>query len=959
MVERVKGQRIYRDYKPDWHFYIDDANGSHKTIYGTKVKQIRPGSIAERHTMMKQYDKKWESDINAVFRTLEQEYGSNTTPDLHVAFFDIETDFDRKRGYSSPQEAFTEITSIAVYMQWIEAMVCFAVPPKTLTWEEAQAIAKEVGDEVILFKTESEMLKAFLDIIEDADVLSGWNSEMYDIPFVINRIIKTLGKVETRKMCLWGEAPKMRMVERNGKESQTYDLIGRISIDYMMIYKKYSYEERHSYALNAIAEAELGQQKVAYDGTLDQLYNHDFKKFLEYNIQDTALLDQLDKKLKYIDLCNTLAHDNCVLIPTTMGTVATIDQAVLIEAHSHNLVVPDKKRGFGQSEHLRAAGGWVATPKKGLHKWIGSSDLNSLYPSVIRALNMSPETIVAQIDLSMTNDTVAEFVAAKPSNSFSGWWNDRFNPLEMENYFEDDNANKMTLKFENGTDYEVTGAELRKIIFESGEPWQISANGTVFRTDIEGIIPRLLSRWYSERKILQGNVWNYNTLSDNAKIRGVQVPADLFTNDLIDKNVHHAIATDEGQVYKADRLEKLVEEGHTKRVTEYMNQHSLMVKDGKAIHTDQAELKGIISFWDKRQLVKKILLNSAYGALLNEGSRFFDHRIGQSTTLTGRTITRHMAAKTNEFITGVYDEYGDAIIYGDTDSSYFSAYPSLKDDIESGNIPWTKESIAEIYDSISDEVSNTFPVFLLDKFNIPIDRTDGVIKSGREIVAETGLFIKKKRYAALVYDDEGTRRDVGGSIGKVKAMGLDLRRSDTPKFIQDFLMELLVDTLTEKGEDHIVEKVKEFKIKFVDMPPWKKGSPKGVNNLTLYKQRVEDANAARTAGKRVMLAVPGHVRASLNWNMMLDVMKDNETTRIVDGQKISICKLKENPTLMKSIAYPTDIIHLPDWFLELPFDEDLMLETLVNKKVSNLLSVLKWDFSKTDPADALFDDLFG
>ena len=162
------------------------------------------------------------------------------------------------------------------------------------------------------------------------------------------------------------------------------------------------------------------------------------------------------------------------------------------------------------------------------------------------------------------------------------------------------------------------------------------------------------------------------------------------------------------------------------------------------------------AFWDKRQLVKKINLNSLYGAILNPGCRFFDQRIGQSTTLTGRAIAKHMSAEVNKVITGKYDHVGDSIIYGDTDSVYFSAYPVLKEDIDKGSIPWGKENVIKLYDQICEEANETFPKFMQEAFHCPKARSD-VIAAGREIVAESGLFITKKRYAALIYDNEGER----------------------------------------------------------------------------------------------------------------------------------------------------------------------------------------------------------
>jgi DNA polymerase elongation subunit (family B) len=358
VVERVNGKRVYKEYQPDYHFYMNDLRGSFKSIYGDTVKKVVPRTFGEKQKLMKGMSgnvKKWETDVDPIFRCIEQNYQHAETPHLNVAFFDIETSFNKESGWSEASEAENYITSISIYLQWLEEIICLAVPPETLTWDDAQKIADEVGS-VILFKTEGEMLQAFMDVIEDADVLSGWNSETYDIPYVVNRIKKVLGKHEARKLCLWEQEPKVREFERGGRTQNTYDLLGRVHIDYLQLYKKYNYEERHSYALNAIAEAELGESKVAYEGTLDELYSDDFKKFLEYNIQDTRLIDKLDKKLQFIDLANSIAHANCVMIQTVMGAVAVTDQAVLVEAHGKNLVCPDKKHGKDETS-TRAAGG--------------------------------------------------------------------------------------------------------------------------------------------------------------------------------------------------------------------------------------------------------------------------------------------------------------------------------------------------------------------------------------------------------------------------------------------------------------------------------------------------------------------------------------------------------------------------------------------------------------------------
>ena len=372
--------------------------------------------------------------------------------------------------------------------------------------------------------------------------------------------------------------------------------------------------------------------------------------------------------------------------------------------------------------------------------------------------------------------------------------------------------------------------------------------------------------------------------------------------------------------------------------------------------------KAQVEFWDKRQLVKKINLNSLYGAILNPGCRFFDQRIGQSVTLTGRTITKHMASVTNQIMTGEYDHQGKSIIYGDTDSVYFSAYPMVKQDVKSGALPWTKESVIELYDNVAEEVNKSFPSFMQKATNVPRENGE-IIKGGREMVASKGLFITKKRYAALIYDLEGNRQDVD-KPGKLKAMGLDLKRSDTPDFVQDFLSDILLQVLTGVDKKEILGAIQEFKRKFADRPGWEKGTPKRVNNLTKYVQDIEKYKRATARmgngganGKIKKPVMPGHVRASINWNTMRDAYKDLYSLPIMDGQKVIVCKLKANPMNFTSIAYPIDELNIPRWFKELPFDHDGMEQSIIDQKVSNLMSELGWDLESTKTS-TVFESLF-
>ncbi len=856
IVERIKGQRVYKESPATYVFYYDDPKGKHRNIYGNPVSRFSTRNFKEFHKELKIQSNKtiFESDINPIVRHLEANYLDQDAPKLHVAFLDIEVDFDKDNGFSSPAEALTKITAITVYLNWLDQLITLAIAPPS--WKDRGEEITSAFDNTFLFEDEGLMISTFLDLIDDADILTGWNSEGFDIPYLVNRTSRVLSKDDTRRYCLWGLYPKKREYEKFGNTQITYDTIGRVHIDYLELYRKYTYEERHSYRLDAIGEYEVDETKTVYEGTLDQLYNNDFKKFIEYNRQDVALLVKIDNKLKFLDLANELAHANTVLLPTTMGAVAVTEQAIINEAHQRGLVVPNRAKRL-TDESTQAAGAYVAYPKKGLHDWIGAVDINSLYPSAIRAMNMGPETIIGQVRQSMTQQMIESRMGQK--KSFAEAWEGEFGAKEYQAIINKDPGIELIVDWEGKGAEILSAAQIYKIIFDSNKPWCISANGTIFTQEVEGIIPGLLSRWYKERKEMQAKLKESTTKEDQ-------------------------------------------------------------------------------DFWDRRQLVKKINLNSLYGAILNPGCRFFDQRIGQSTTLTGRSIAKHMASKINELLAGEYDHVGKAIIYGDTDSCYFSAFPIYKESIDNGEIEWDKERVIELYDAIADAVNESFPDFMYSAFHVPHAK-GALIKAGRELVASKGLFITKKRYAVLNYDKEGKRLDVDGKPGKIKAMGLDLKRSDTPVFIQEFLQQVLTKVLTGEDQEDVIKYINEFKEKIASKPSYEKGTPKRVNNLTKFQKEEERLGRAN---------MPGHVRAALNWNRLRDMNGDKYSLKIMDGQKIIVCKLKDNPLGYTSVAYPIDEMHLPQWFLELPFDVAEMEKTIIDAKLDNLIGVLEWDMSRTD-----------
>ena len=876
VIERVNGKRIYNSFPIDYSFYYSDPNGQYKTIYNTLVSRTEPKTSSEFHKELARLNtcRVWESDINPIFKCLAQHYRHQNAPELHIAFFDIEVDFNRIKGYAPIEDPFSAITAITLRQQWNETLITLALRPRTYTPEKAAEIAAKF-ENTFIFDNEIELINAFLDLIEDADIISGWNSEGFDLPYLINRIGRIMSKDDTRRLCLWGELPKEKELEKYGKVLKTYDLIGRIHLDSMEVYRKFTYEERHSYSLNAIAEYEIKQSKTPYAGSLDKLYYEDFEKFIEYNRQDVMLLDGLDSKLKFLDLLNEVAHNTTTLLPTCMGTVQVVDQAIINRAHDLGMVVNNKKKikfiikTDDDTPEDTAAGAYVAYPKIGIHDWVGVIDIMSLYPSTIRALNMGLETIIGQIRPTITDAFIKEKMSER-NMTFAHAWEGQFGSLEYQAVMDHRLGVELTIDWEmSNTSDTMSADECYELIFNSGQPWMLSGNGTIFRYDTKAIIPTVLSEWYSARQDFQ--------------------------------------------------------------------------KKQKEAANAKEEL-----FYKRRQHVQKILLNSLYGALLSPSCRFHDKRVGQSVTLTGRLICKHMNSFVNENITGEYDHCGTGICYSDTDSSQFSAWPTLKPMVDKKEITWDEKAAVKLYTAIGEKVNLSFTDFMRQTFNCP-EEFGSLIKASCESVGYRGLYIAKKRYAILNYYVDGKFLPEP----KLKPMGLDLRRSDTPVICQKFLESLVITFLKEGNDQKIIDMINEFKNKFKMLPLHEQGTPKRINNITNY-------TAMLNPNRKEKARIPGHVRAAINWNTLREINQDRVHTRIVDGMKSVVCPLKPNMLNMTSIAYPIDEIHLPDWFKNLPFDHDTMIGAVVDKKIENLFGKLQ-NWKKIESATKkinTFDNFF-
>lgn len=476
------GPRSTRLVDAPRYFYVPDVNGKYVTLNKKRVSKLVFDTEDEYREACKFNKEKYESDIKPLARLLMDEYYNRPTPIVHYAFLDIEVDYSSKLGFSSPENPYAAINAITIYQSWTGEYLTYAVPPKGwtghLTFQADFANAcKEHGitikPTVVLCKDERELLLYMLGDIEDSDIVSGWNSEFFDIPYIIKRLDRVLGAKAPAHMCFKGaKPPKERMVNRFGSPAITYTLHGRTHLDYLDLFKKFTFEGRTSYALGNILAEEIGMGKIDYEGTLEQLYNRDFVKFVAYNFRDVSGLVDLDQKFKFMQLVNQMAHENTVPYEAILGTVRYVETGIMNRTHNeHKLICMDKTRQ--SQKNKKVEGAVVMTPYAGLHEWLGSVDITSLYPSVIRALNMSIETFIGQF---VDEESAWRGVMAA---------DDRFYRFE----------------FADGTDLTATGAEWAAFIKETG--YAISAFGTVFDQSVPGMVADTLAFWFNERKRLQ------------------------------------------------------------------------------------------------------------------------------------------------------------------------------------------------------------------------------------------------------------------------------------------------------------------------------------------------------------------------------------------------------------------------------------------------------------------------
>jgi DNA polymerase elongation subunit (family B) len=477
------GKRVQLKVTHDPYIYLENVKGEAESIYGTKLTKKIFRNQYERYKFLK------ESEIKRVFENLNitQQYlvdtfwQNNETPEfskhpIKILFLDIEVHAPDE--FPKPTEAKQPVNVITVYDN---------ITNKYHTWGCGKYTPEE--NDVVYYncKTEKEILIKFLEYLEKdyPDVLSGWNSEFFDIPYLINRITNLLGEEYARRLSPVNSIYYRTIPNQFGQETIRWHIDGVSLIDYLDVYKRFCLGERESYKLNSIAEAELGEKKIDFGVmNLATLADNDWQTFVKYNIQDVRLVSKLENKLKYLELIRMLAYVGLTSFEGAMGTLSVINGATAIRARYRGQKIPTFIRN--EDDGKKNPGAYVGEPLSGFQQYIVSFDANSLYPNVMISLNISPETKVGGI-------------------------------THREN-------GKVFIKTTNGKVHELTEDNFQ--LFVQQKKIAISKANILFTQVKKGIMPEILDYYYNQRQEIKKDLKKYKKQYAEKSDKNVKMKID-------------------------------------------------------------------------------------------------------------------------------------------------------------------------------------------------------------------------------------------------------------------------------------------------------------------------------------------------------------------------------------------------------------------------------------------------
>ncbi len=804
----------YRTFRYKKYAYVKNRAGTYVSLYGDKLKRINKWD--------KDQPELFESDVNPEIRVLVDNYtDSDEVSEGHrTMIFDIEVEVTD--GFPDVRKANNKITSIAFNDSILDKYYCYVLDPLSKLKTE---VKRANGDIIVSFEDEYDLLNAFFKKYMEIQptILTGWNIEFFDISYLYNRASQIVSQSVANLLS------PINIVRWSDFHNR-YKIAGVNVLDYLALYKKYTFSQRPSYRLGAIGEYEVGEKKVEYEGTLNDLYENDLEKFVQYNLQDVKLVKKIDDKLNFIEIARGLAHLGHVPYEDVFMSSRYLEGAILVYLRNNNIVAPNKPKNKIKKGDKKFVGAYVQDPIKGKHNWVYDLDITSMYPSSIMSLNISPETKIGKIE---------------------GW-----NPEEFLK-----ESNKKTYSITQGEKLLGRFTEVELKNFLDSKNVGVATNGVMYRTDKDGLLSALLRKWFDERV-------EYRKLS---------------------RKFH-----EEGDKEKSD-------------------------------------------YFDRRQYLQKVLLNSLYGVLGLPVFRFYDVDNAEAVTYTGQSLIKFTKKIANNYYN---KELGDAknhCIYIDTDSVFYSALPLVTKRypyLDIRNEDKMSKAILQIANEVQDYLNMSYDYFAKKFCNLDKHRFD--IK--QEVIAKSGLFVTKKRYGLKIINDNGKK------VNKMMIKGLDTVRSSFPIAMRELLSKLLEDILMEVPKQKLDKYLINFKNSMKLMDFNKIAIPTSVKGIKKYRD--SEGGIFHT----YKLGTPVHVKSSLFYNDMLKYFKvTKKYSPIYNGEKIKWVYLKNNPIGIETIAYkghedPPQILD----FIRQYINPDKLYKQALHKKIMMLYEALGWE----EPTDA-------
>lgn len=710
------------------------------------------------------------------------------------------------------------------------------------------------------FDNEWDMLTSFANFWAERgyDYWTGWNTINFDNPYITNRIKKVLGNFGANQLSPWGEIQK-RSVRSSWGDFSTYNWVGCANLDYMEVYKAFSYGENESYSLDFISYKELGERKLDHteEGNLNNLYTVDYEKFVNYNLKDVNLPMKLDAKLKFIDLVFMKSYmANCNYVDS-LATISPWDHKLYTQLHNMGLE-PEIKHMF--QGNVNFEGAFVVTPDVGAHKWITSIDLNSLYPHIIQQYNLGPETIVTEDE----KDVIITELCS-----------------EIE---------------------------------------------TMVRNEQD--ITRIMKLNRLKDAI---HIRSHNMVTELIEVGPVEFKTLKSYNVSMTPNVQF-FHLDKMSIFSKNMRDIYAQRAAVKKLMLAEEQNLVDEKEGTHVESKIKELDALVSQLNGKQLVLKVgFMNSFYGAVSNKAFKsYFDVRIAEAITVSGRLINQWTSAFLEQYLKGVGNSGKRHVTYGDTDSLYTDLEDIVVEVLKIGDEPvddivrklngWIESDMMPEVDKMAENLAST------------VNAYEQRMIWAREVIAPIAIFIAKKKYVMLVKDSEGVHYEKP----KLKYMGVESKKSSTPEHCRTWLNECYRLVLENIDNPKIIySRINEIKEEFMSKDIEEIASASSVNNIEKYS--TGDPNSP--FGFRC----PNHVKGAITHNLLLKQLNITDVLPISSGSKIKLLGLvKQNPTPGTVVAFSEFLPPIMKKYLEKYFDRNERFEKTFINPLQLFLDAINW-----------------